>query len=552
MAFDTSLDRAREAFSRHSWRDVWSAYSAASRDAVLTLDDIWRFAIAAHLLGLETECLGLLEQGYRESLRLDDVTRAARFAYWRGHGSVVTGNIGQAGGWFSRARTLLSELAVDCVEWGYLQVPDGWEHMFAGDYLAACKTFSDVDAIAGRFGDLDLLAISGHGRGRALLRLGMIGEGMAALDEVMVAVAAGDVTPMAVGDVYCGVIEACWEAFDVRRAREWTAALSKWCEGQPDLVPYRGPCLVHRVELMRLHGDWEDALEEARRACEWLALPASPEGPADALYQLAELHRLRGDFATAEEAYRDASRAGRQPEPGLSLLWLARGRADAAKTAVGRALAESGQDRVRLVALLRAYVEISLALGDVAGARSAAGELTAMAAAFDAPMLEASAEMALGNVLIAESDAQASLAHLRRSWIVFQELDAPYEAARIRVLIGRALAALGDGDSATMEFDAAGFVFDRLGAFHDLAGLALDLPSVRPRSPSDGLSPRELEVLGLIAAGRTNKAIAAALVISEHTVARHVQNMLSKLGFSSRSSLATYATEQRIARPERG
>jgi hypothetical protein len=277
MAPELSLDLARAAFARHSWREVQSAYSDASPDAVLTLDDIWRFAVAMHLLGLEADRQELCERGYRESLRLQDITRAARFAYWRGHFSLVKGDIGQARGWFGRAHTLLSELAVDCVEWGYLQLADGWGKIFEHDYATARQIFSDVEVIAKRFADLDLLAIADHGRGRALVRLGMIGEGMAVLDGVMVAVAAADVSPMVVGDLYCGVMEACWEAFDIRRAREWTAALSTWCEGQPDLIPYRGPCLVHRVELMRLHGDWEDALEEAHRACEWLALPASPE-----------------------------------------------------------------------------------------------------------------------------------------------------------------------------------------------------------------------------------------------------------------------------------
>jgi ATP/maltotriose-dependent transcriptional regulator MalT len=261
------------------------------------------------------------------------------------------------------------------------------------------------------------------------------------------------------------------------------------------------------------------------------------------------LHRLRGDFENAEEAYRDASRAGRRPEPGLSLLWLARGRVESAKNAVARALTESDEEPARLSALLGAYVEILLALGDVVGARSALGQFSSFAAAFDAPILHASVEMSMGSVLIAEGDAAAALPHLRSSWMTWQNLGAPYEAARVRVLIGRAFAALGDSDSAAMEFDAARFVFERLGAYHDVTGLAPDQPSNAAAVPAGGLSPRELEVLSLIAAGQTNKAIAAALVISEHTVARHVQNMLSKLGFASRASLAAYAVEQRIARP---
>jgi tetratricopeptide (TPR) repeat protein len=244
--------------------------------------------------------------------------------------------------------------------------------------------------------------MSGHGLGRALIHLGLTGEGMAALDEVMVAVTSREVSPLLVGRLYCGVLEACQEVFDVRRAREWTAALSRWCEGQPDLVPYRGPCLVHRAELMRLRGDWEDALEEARRACEWLSLSASPEGPADAFYQLGELYRLRGDFVAADGAYRQASRLGRQPQPGAALLWVARGQLDAAAAAVRRALAEASDDFNRRPELLAANIEILLAVGDLAAASAAAEELARRATSRPALPLQAMADRATGCLLMAQ------------------------------------------------------------------------------------------------------------------------------------------------------
>jgi DNA-binding CsgD family transcriptional regulator/tetratricopeptide (TPR) repeat protein len=542
--FRESLDEAREAFGRRAWAAALSAYAAAGQQAPLTPDDVERHAIAAHLAGDETGSREQLARGHRAALERGDVARAARFAFWLGHSLIFTGELVQARGWWARARGLLAERGVNCAEWGYVLFTDALEQLLAGDATSACRTLSEVHAIGRRFADPSVVAMALFLRGRALISLGLHGEGMAALDELMVAATTGELHLLVLGHTYCGVIEACWEVFDLRRAREWTAALTRWCEGQPELVPHRGPCLVHRVELMRLHGDWEDALGEARRACDWLSLPTTPEGPADAFYQLGELHRLRGDFSAADAAYRQASRLGRSPEPGVALLWLARGQTDAAEGAARRALAETGEGPGRRSDLLAAYVEVLLALGDKRAARAAANELRELAARLDALPLHAMAERADGSVLIAEGEPRAALAPLRRAWTAWQRLEAPYEAARVRVLLGAACRALGDAESAAMEVDAARWVFERLGAAPDLARLddaASPAPAVR------GLSPRELEVLTLIAAGETNKAIAVALVISQHTVARHVQNMLQKLGFSSRASLAAFAVQEGLA-----
>jgi DNA-binding CsgD family transcriptional regulator len=553
MAFGSPLEVARDAFGRKAWGEARATYVAAWQEANLSADDLERFATVSHLVGEEDESRELLAEGYRESLQHDDLTRAARFAFWLGQGLMFTGDLAQGGGWLGRARHLLEERGVDCVEWGYLLIWTGMERLEAGDAAEGCDAFTESLAIGRRFADVSLQAMAGHGRGRALIRMALTGEGMAVLDEVMVAVTAGEVSPMVVGDVYCGVLEACHEVFDTRRAREWTAAFSRWCEDQPDMVPYRGPCLVHRVELMRLRGDWAGALEEARRACDWLSSPSSAEGPGVAYYELGELHRLRGDVAAAEEAYREASRLGRRPEPGLPLLWLGLGRVDAASAALQRALEETRPDeRIRRAELLAACVEVSLSLGDTTPAEAASAELRDVAAALDAVPVRAMADRATGSVLIAKGDARAALAPLRRSWTVWNTLDAPYEAARVRVLIAAAYRALGDEESAAMEVDAARWVFERLGAAPDLAPLDAGTQPVAADEPVTGLTRRELEVLQLIALGETNKAIAAALVISEHTVARHVQNMLLKLGFASRTSLAAFAVERGLTRPVTG
>jgi DNA-binding CsgD family transcriptional regulator/tetratricopeptide (TPR) repeat protein len=541
---DATLDQAREAFSRQAWLEAWTGYRALAEDAPLTLDDIERQAIAAHLVGEEAASREALAKGYREALAREDVTRAVRFAFWLGHGMFFTGEMGQANGWFGRARGLLSERGVDCVEWGYLLIPTGVERLMAGAPADARDAFVEAQTIGRRFADPNLVAMAGHGRGRALIALGAVADGIAVLDEVMIAVTTGEVSAMVIGDIYCGVLEACRDVFDLRRAREWTAALTRWCDGHPDMVPYRGPCLVHRVDLMRLHGDWEDAIDEARQACDWLSQPASPEGPGDAFYVLGELYRLRGDLSAAEEAYRRAGELGRPLEPGIALLWLANGQVAAAASAIQRAIDESEFSGPHFAELLAAQVEIRLAGNDVAAARTASTELGKLAAKLDAPQLTALAERAEGNVLIAEGQPGAALAPLRRSWGLWRQLDAPYEAAQVRVLIASACRALGDEQSAAMEVDAARSVFERLGALPDLARLEIGPAG----NPTSGLTAREAEVLCLIAEGQTNKEIAATLVISEHTVARHVQNMLHKLGFSSRASLAAYAVEHGLVR----
>jgi DNA-binding CsgD family transcriptional regulator len=301
---------------------------------------------------------------------------------------------------------------------------------------------------------------------------------------------------------------------------------------------------------MQFHGSWSDAFEEAQRACEWLSLPVSPEGPADAFYRIGELHRLRGAYAEAEEAYRQASRLGRRPEPGLPLLWMARGQLSAAQTALHRALEEE-TDLARRAGLLDAEIQILLAQGDVSGARTRAIDLQDIAMALGAPVVRASCLMAEGAALLAEHQAGAALGPLRRAWTEWQRLEAPYDAARVRLLIGNAYRDLGDQESAAMEFDAARWVFQQLGALPDLARVdALASHSDAKEAPG-GLTMRELDVLRLIAAGQTNKEIGVTLVISEHTVARHVQNMLAKLGCSSRAALAAFAVEHHLAQPPR-
>jgi tetratricopeptide (TPR) repeat protein len=324
--------------------------------------------------------------------------------------------------------------------------------------------------------------------GRALIAEARVGEGMALLDEAMVAVTADEVSPMVAGTVYCSVIEACQEIFDLWRAEQWTAALTHWCDSRPAPVPFSGNCLVHRAEIMQLRGEWADAVEAAERAYERLVRRPQPAVGA-ALYQLAELHRLRGSFAQAEAAYGEAGRWGREPQPGLARLRLAQGRVDAAEAAIRRAVDEAG-DPVARSRLLRVLVEVTSAAGDVGAARAAADELAETADELGAPLVRALAMHARGTVLLLEGDARVALTELRRAWTTWQELGVPYEAARARVLIGLACRQLGDDEAAAMELDAAEWAFGRLGAAPDLARVQA-LSRAPAAEPAHGLTARE-------------------------------------------------------------
>jgi DNA-binding CsgD family transcriptional regulator len=537
-----ALDRGRKSLLKHAWRAAFDHLSAADRESPLDPVDLVELSKAAHLIGRQVASQEILARAHQGFLSSGETNRAVRAAFWLGFVSLVSGEPAQASGWLSRAERLLDDQP-DCVEKGYLLLPVGYRAVHSGEAKGAHRAFVQAAEIGERFGDSDLLAMARQGQGRALIRQGETARGVALLDEAMVAIRAGEVSPIVAGSVYCSLIDACSEIFDLRRAQEWTSALEQWCTSQPDLVPYRGHCLIRRAELMQLHGSWPDAVVESQHACEQFSQPNPRPEAGAAFYRLAELHRLRGQFADAEDAYRQASRLQRIPQPGLAQLRFDQGQIDAANMAIRRVLEELAGPAARATAL-DASVEIVLAAHDVSAARAAATELSEIARRFNAPLLHAMSDRALGAVFLAEGDAKTALVILRQSWTTWCELEAPYEAARVRVLIALACRELGDHDASDLELDAACETFQRLGAAPALACVEV---LAQKKSPGAGsLTEREVQVLKLVASGRTNRAIASKLGISEKTVARHLSNIFNKLDLSSRAAATAYAYQKQL------
>jgi ATP/maltotriose-dependent transcriptional regulator MalT len=544
MALEATLDQGRGAYAGARWRDAFDALARAHRQRPLAPQDLELLARSAYMLGLDAEYRGALEEAYNAYRDAGDSLRAARAAWWIGHNFLFLGQSARARGWFARGQRLLERDDRDSAERGYLLIPALLDCTRRGDFAASYATAAEIEALGERFGDRDLVAIAVMEQGHALVRQGRTEEGLRLVDETMVAVTAGELSPVVAGIVYCNTIAFCRDVYELRRAREWTEALTRWCAQQPDMVAHKGLCLVHRAEIMTLGGAWRDALEEARRVGEQFTEGVLNERAlGHAAYRRAEVHRLQGQFDRAEAAYREASRFGREPQPGLALLRLAQGKRDRAAAAIQRAVSETELPLQR-VALLPAFVEIMIPAGAVAEARGACAELVEIAHGQGSEVLFALAAHAEGAVALAEGDAGSALPLLRRAWQSWRELDAPYDAARARVLVAQACSALGDDDTAALELDAARDTFFRLGARPDLA--RLDALTTKRGRTEHGLTARELEVLRLVARGRSNREIAGALVISERTVARHVQNIFAKLGVSSRASASVFAAEHNL------
>lgn len=539
------LERGRACFDRGAWADARVHLAAADARDALGAADLERLAAATYLRGDEVGSTTAWSRAHDAARDSGEDLHAVRCAFWAAFVLLNRGDLPGGSGWIERGRRLLEGGHGDVVERGYLSYLAGLRSIFEGDVRAARDRFAEAAGDAERFHDLDLEVLARLGQGRAEIRLGQIPDGVALLDEAMIVVDAGEVSPIVVGDTCCTAIEGCQEVFDLPRAQRWTNQLSRWCDEHPDLVAFRGQCLIHRAEILQLGGAWPDAMEEACRAQRRLSRPAGQMAVGAAHYQQGELHRLRGEDDAAESAYEKARRHGREPQPGLALLRLGQDRSDSGAAAIRRALVET-EDPFARCRLLPAAVEILVAVDDLAPARRTCRELEELAGPHNSRLLDAVTAYTRGVLEQADGHPGPALESLRRALRLWQELDVPYEVARTRVLIGDACRDLDDAEAAASEWALAREILTDLGASPDLA--RLEKRAAPDTAEADhGLTSRELEVLRWVASGRTNRAIAEELVISERTVESHVSSVLSKLQVSSRSAATAYAHRHGLA-----
>ena len=536
------LERARDAVERRSWSEAYAIFEELE-DPDLAPAEWESFADAAWWTGRQDESIAALAKADSMYADAGDERPGGWLAARLCIEHLIRDEQAAGMGWLARSRRHAAGLP-DCVELGFMSVLEATVLRYGGDLASAGPLAERATEIGERFGDRDLLALAIHTQGLILIAQGRVTEGVPLLDEAMTSVVAGEVGDYWAGAVYCNVIAACLEIADVRRAAEWAEAARAWSESIPSESLYPGLCRVNRAQVASLRGEWSLAEAESVLATEQLMI-TNPPLAAEALYETGDVRRRRGDLAGAEAAFERAHELGFQPQPGLGLLRLAQGKIDAALSALRSAVAAPSGNRLRTARLQWALAEAALAAGDLDAARSSADELDAIARDSDARVLEASAATVRGSVRSAEGDLPGAVASLRHASALWQELRLPYEAARARMQLGLALRAAGDDDGARMELRAALAAFEKLGASRDAAA-ASDLLGGSTELPR-GLTAREAEVLRLVASGKTNRDIAVELVISEHTVARHLQNMFVKLGVSSRSAATAFAYEHGLA-----
>jgi DNA-binding CsgD family transcriptional regulator len=538
MGVVDELVQARADYERREWEaalDTWAGVDADALDAA----DLRGAALSAYLLGRPSDAVGYYQRAFRAYEETGDLGAAVRCAF---HLAMIHGTSGEpalAGGWTARAVRLVDRLGGDVVQRGYVAFLRMFNHLQDASWPDAEACAAETAEVGREYGDPDLLALGLCSAGRIAIYSGRVADGLVLLDEAMAVTTAGEVSPEIFGNVYCTAIEGCQQIAEFGRVAEWTSALHRWCAALPGLVTFTGQCSVHRGQVLRVRGAWTEALEEFERAVERYRLAQSMPAAGLAEAERGDVLRLRGDYGAADGAYQRASELGYDPQPGLALLWLATGRPDAAVGAVRRLLAEQPAP-VQACGLLPAAVDVLLAVGALDEAGAASRALDDVAVHIATGPVQAAAAYAAGALQLASGDAAGALPYLRKAGQLWARADSPYDVARVRALTGRALAALGDPGSAQAELEAALTTFRSLGARPAADEVAALLA---PAGPPAGLTPREVEVLRLVAAGRSNASVAAELVLSEKTVERHLSNIFAKLDVGSRTSAAAYAFE---------
>jgi len=527
------------------WTEIYTRLLEAGGEHALAPKDLETLALAAYMTGRDAESYQTLERAHLGYLNSGKTKQAARSAFWLGLMLINAGENARGSGWMARGERLLgAEQSAECSEKGLFLIPAALGALYGGNAGKALELFEQAVTIGEQFGDEDLIALGRLGQGQAMIQQGKVAEGIKLLDETMITVETGEIFPIAAGIVYCAVIETCRKVWDLRRAREWTAALTRWCNTQQDIVPFRGQCLVRRAEIIQFHGEWQKALQESSAACDILTRPPAEPAAGEAYYRKAELLRLLGNFKEAESCYREAAKWDRNPQPGLALVRLSQGQYDAAETSIRNTLQET-KDIKKRAELLPAVVRIMIAVQQTAEAGEAGKELLAVAKRFNTPYLYAISSHCQGAIAHALGHIRPALEHAQKALKIWTTLHLPYESAHTRELKGLVYRKLNDKDNSEVELTAAKWVFEQLNAKPDLERVNR-LLSKKRQVETHGLTLREIQVLQRIAAGKTNKHVAGELFISERTVDRHVSNIFNKLGVSSRVEASTFALKNML------
>lgn len=534
-----TIQAARDAYQQSAWADATELFLVADAAAELGIGDLEALVWAAGISAQDRVMLAALERLYAHHAANNDHEECARAAFWCGLRNMLIGEVGLGAGWLQRAAKHAEQTSPDCVQRGYLLLPQVYMHRGKGAYEAAIEVADQAIAIGEKGSEPDLIAMAGSVKGGILFRLGRIEEGYIPIDEAMLLANSQRLSPVVSGVVYCEIVASCCRVLEMVRAREWTAILTDWCRRNPQAKAFNGVCQVHRAEVLQLEGNWSEAFAEAEHAGRGLTGTTEQTAMANAAYRRGEILRLRGQFEKSDAEYRLAGEIGIDPQPGLALLRLAQGRREEAGAAIGRALETDG-DISRKAALLPAAIEVFIACGDLDMAERLCGELSGIAKVFGTEILARVADQGHGSLALARAGYGDAVAALTGARIYWSEFGAPYLAARLRVDIARAYAGLGDREGAEREFGTAEKVFQTLGAAPDLARIH----EIRAGPQAKGLGKltiRERQVLSLVAGGGTNREIADELGLSPKTVNRHVENIFGKLGVSSRAAAVARA-----------
>ncbi|MBP2266570.1 DNA-binding NarL/FixJ family response regulator [Pseudarthrobacter sp. PvP004] len=531
------LMAAREAFARGDWDAARRAMERAANEAALGVEDQEILARSKWWLGDVQGSMALSEDIFHSRVADGHAQSAARAALMLSLQWGLRGNIAVSSAWLNRARLLLESLP-ESVEHGYLLYLEGNDAIYLeGDAGPALSASVQLKELSRRLVAPELASFASMLSGLAAVRSGDASNGFRDLDEAMLPVLAGQVPAEWGGDIYCSVIHLCYEMADYSRMRAWTDALATWCAGLSTSFMYAGIVRVHELQLLSAEGNWAQVESEIaelgerlRNAHGWIA--------ADCFCELGEIRRRRGDTAGAAAAFASARELGVDAQPGPALLLAQAGRTEAATDALRAALAERGP--LGRAWLLLPMVEL-LAPGNPAAAEIYCRELELTASRYGSPGFLGRAHHARGSVLMAERRWPEAMTALEAAAQAYRSQRLRYELAEIHDRLASVNAAMGEHRAADAERATAAAIRAQLGA--------ANISWLKTSGEPGGLTSREVEVLSCVLSGSSNRQIADSLTISEKTAGRHLANIFTKIGVTSRTAAAAWARQHGI--PER-